>query len=150
NSRAKLWRQRKIFPREPKLAKKPDQGAFLRALRRIVRDGVQSDVVIAAPETIERIQAADRIVPLQNADPLLVIGQADASRQTGETGADDDRVVRARTERRRDGGKERNSSYSFLLLSFSPSLRHRCGFHSLTCLLFDDVPHLRLQIRHRA
>ena len=56
----------------------------------------EADIKIPPPQPIKRVQAANRIVPLQNADSLLVIGQSDASRQAGQTGANDDGVVAQR------------------------------------------------------
>src|SRR6185312_1645887 len=50
-------------------------------------------IIIATVQTIERIQAADCRMPLQNANTQPELGQTDSSRQTRHTGADDQSIV---------------------------------------------------------
>lgn len=60
DARAELRLQRQIVPRKAKLPQQPGQRAA--PLGRVVCNGVQPDVVIAAVEAVERVQAADRRV----------------------------------------------------------------------------------------
>ena len=78
---ADLRRDREVVPRHPQLPQQPRERAGLRALGRDVGERVQADVVVAAAEAIERIQPADRVVPLENADPLVVVRQPNPGRQ---------------------------------------------------------------------
>ena len=54
---------------------------------------MQAHVIIAAAEPVERIQAADHGVPLENAHRFFVIGQTDACGQARHSGADDRDIV---------------------------------------------------------
>ena len=56
-------------------------------------DGVESDVVVAFSQPVERIQPADSIVSFEQADRLFKVSEADARGQPGQTGTDDDSVV---------------------------------------------------------
>jgi hypothetical protein len=60
---------------------------------------VQPDVVLAPAQAVEAVQAAGRVVALEDADPLAEVRQPDPRRQAGESGADDgDVVLRARIQ----------------------------------------------------
>ncbi len=89
----------KSSQRNPQLPQQPGQRARFVPLGREVGHGVQADVVVAAAEPVERVQPADRVVPLEHADALVVVGQANAGRQPRHAGADDDRVVHATIRR---------------------------------------------------
>jgi hypothetical protein len=54
---------------------------------------VQADIVIAATETIERIQAANRGVSFQDTDTLIEVSEPNPSGQPRHACANDDRVV---------------------------------------------------------
>src|SRR5262245_24355811 len=54
---------------------------------------MQTDIVVTAAQPIERVEAADRGVSLENADWLLVVRQPDSGRQPRHARADDDRMV---------------------------------------------------------
>jgi hypothetical protein len=75
------------------LPQQPGERAGLGALGCEVGDCVQTNVIIAAAQAIKGVQPADRGVPLENADSLVVIGQANPSRQPRHAGPDDDRIV---------------------------------------------------------
>ena len=91
-----------------------------------LRDGVQTDVVVAIAQPVERVQPADRRVPLENDDALLVMRQAYARRQPRQPGSDDNGVVhrgswfsvclvlryRRRPFQRRTKNQERGTHYT--------------------------------------
>ena len=60
-----------------------------------VGERVQTDVVVAAAHAVEGIQATDSVVAFENADALVVVGQANPRRQPRHPRADDDGVVHA-------------------------------------------------------
>src|SRR5262245_1173941 len=97
NQRSDLRGEREVFPRKAQLPQKPYERAFLGAFRGEIRYCMQSDVIVAPPQAIERVQAADRVVPLEDADSLLVVGESDARRETREAGADDNCVIHGST-----------------------------------------------------
>ena len=96
--RADLRGDREIVPAEAQLPQQPGERAGLRALGREVGERVQADVVVAAAQAIERVQPADRVVPLENADALVVIRQPNPGGQPGHPRADDDGVVHGSRE----------------------------------------------------
>ncbi len=79
--RAELRGDGEVVPRESQLPQQPGERAGLRALGRKVGERVQADVVIAAAEAIERVQPADRVVPLEDADTLVVVRQPNPGRE---------------------------------------------------------------------
>src|SRR5262249_15994185 len=93
NGRADLRNQRKIVPRKAELPQQPGQWPLLGTLGREIRDGVEAHVVVATAEAIKRVQPANRGVPLEDADSLLVVCQSNPGGQTRHASADDDRVV---------------------------------------------------------
>ena len=99
DGRAELRGQRPLVPGDAKLAQQPGQRPGARAFGSEVGQGVQSDVEGAAALPVEGVQPADGAVPLQDADALAEVGQANAGRQPGHAGPDDDRVVHGRRGR---------------------------------------------------
>ena len=91
--RADLRRQGKILPLESQLPQHAVQRAAFGSFGSEVGQRVQSDVVVAAPEPIERIQPANRIVAFENADALVEVGQANAGSQPRHACANDQRIV---------------------------------------------------------
>jgi hypothetical protein len=79
--RANLRHEREIFPVKAELAKQPCQRAFAGPLGREVGHRVQPDVEVATAEPIERVQAPNGRVPLEDADPLVEVRQTNAGGQ---------------------------------------------------------------------
>ena len=76
DSRPKLGRERPVFPRDSQLAQKPCERTAMRALGGEIGHRVQPNVIRATALPIERIQTANRAVPLQNANALTEMGKA--------------------------------------------------------------------------
>ena len=75
---------------------------------------MEADIVVAAAHAVERIQTADGVVTLENADPLIKVRKTDSSGQAAHAGTNDDRVVlggHASLQRDRDGlmGEEKRT-----------------------------------------
>ena len=85
--------QKDIFDKEIVEAEKLAERAVSLALLRVIGHRVQADVVVAAAKTVKRVQSADRVVPLQDADPLIEVCQTDSGRKPRHARADDDGVV---------------------------------------------------------
>ena len=95
DGRAELRRQGPFVPGHAQLPQQAGQAGRCACLSARVGDRVQPDVEGPAALPVERVQPADGAVPLQNADPLAEMRQADARRQPRHARADDDRVVHA-------------------------------------------------------
>ncbi|EMI20626.1 hypothetical protein RMSM_02431 [Rhodopirellula maiorica SM1] len=54
---------------------------------------MQPDIVIATAHAVERIESTDGVMPLENADALIEVGQANAGGKPTHSRADDDRIV---------------------------------------------------------
>ena len=93
HGRSALRFQVEIVPAEPELLEQLGQRTGLRPGSGIVRDRVQTDVVVPPAKPVERVQAADRRMPLDDADRLLVVGQPDPGGEAGHAGTDDESVV---------------------------------------------------------
>ena len=70
----KVGTSSRMSKRDPRgVTKQPSKWTLACALRRVVRDRVQANVVIATIESVERIQTADGVVAFENADTLIVV-----------------------------------------------------------------------------
>jgi hypothetical protein len=54
---------------------------------------MEADVVLAAVQAVEAVEAAGDVVPLENADALAEMRQPDSRRQAGQARPDDRDVV---------------------------------------------------------
>jgi hypothetical protein len=90
---ADLRRDGQVVPGEPQLPQQSGEWAALGAFGGDVGEGMQADIVVAAAQAVEGIETADRVVPLDDAHPLIVVGEPDARRQTAHAAADDEGVV---------------------------------------------------------
>src|ERR1039457_20681 len=93
DARTLLRPERQLLPVDPQLAQDLPERRPLDPGRDEIGDRVESDVVLAAADAVEAVQAADRAVALKDADPLAEVRQPYPRRQAGETGADDGDVV---------------------------------------------------------
>ena len=93
DGRSALGAEVEVIPAEAKLLEQLGERPFPRTGRGVVGDSVQADVVVAAAQAVEGIQAADRRVPLENADRLFVVGQTNPGGQARHPRADDQGVV---------------------------------------------------------
>ena len=66
------------------------QGGAFCAFGHVVGQGMQADVVLAAVNAVEGVEAAAGIVPLEDEDLLAREGQTDPGGKPGHAGADDD------------------------------------------------------------
>jgi hypothetical protein len=85
--------EREVVPTEAELAEELRERPFAAPFGCEVRDRVQADVVIAASQAIERIEPADRVVPFEDRDLLIVERKPDAGGQPRHAGAVDVGVV---------------------------------------------------------
>ena len=82
-----------IVPPEPQLFKQLRKRAGASAWGGVIRDRMQADIVVAAAQSVEGVEAANRCVAFKNADRFFVIGQPDPGGQSRHSCADDDGVV---------------------------------------------------------
>ena len=83
----------KSSQRKRELTNQLRQRTFLRSLAGKVGHRVETNIIVASPQAVERIQSADRVVPLENADPLVEVGQANPGSEPAHPSTDDDRIV---------------------------------------------------------
>ena len=82
-----------IVPAQPQLSQQFAERPGLRAGCGVVRDRVQSDIVIAFAEPVERVQSADRPMLLDAANLLVEVSQPRPGGEPRESRTNDDRVV---------------------------------------------------------
>ena len=55
----------------------------------VIGHGMEADVELVSAQAVERVESSYPVMPFDDADLLVIVGQSDAGGKTGHSGTDD-------------------------------------------------------------